>query len=114
MSSKTTADRQGFHVDTPIVLHVSRSVDNLPEILQASAVPTDQIANSVGQNIRAEMGRQRVSMSELSRRTGRSRTTLSHQIDISAVTVDNLVLIARALGVSAANLLGDAAVEKSA
>jgi lambda repressor-like predicted transcriptional regulator len=105
MSTKTAADRHGFCTDTPTVLHVSRSVDNLPEILQASAVPTDQIANSVGQNIRAEMGRQRVSMSELARRTGRSRTTLSHQIDISAVTVDNLVLIAQALAIDPSDFL---------
>ena len=63
-------------------------------------------AADIGSNIRAEMGRARVSMSELARRTGISRTTLIHQIDVSRVTADNLILIAKALNVPAVDLLG--------
>lgn len=65
-------------------------------------------AADIGDNIRAAMGRNRVNMAELSRRTGISRTTLIHQIDVSRITADNLILIAKALGVTTAELLGEA------
>ena len=68
-------------------------------------MPTDNIPAGVGSNIRAEMGRQRISMSELARRTRISRTTLAHQIDVSRVTVDTLVLIAHALSIEPSDLL---------
>lgn len=72
-------------------------------------MPADSTASAVGQNIRAEMGRRRVSMVELGRRTGIPRTTLAHQIDVSRITVDNLVAIAKALDVDAADFLPDTA-----
>jgi transcriptional regulator with XRE-family HTH domain len=68
-------------------------------------MPSDRIANDVGVNIRAEMGRQRMSMVKLAALTGKPRTTLDYQINIGTVTVDNLVLIAAALGVQPADLL---------
>lgn len=74
-----------------------------------NAMSANPIANNVGLNIRAEMGRQRVSMSELGRRTGIPRSTLAHQMDVSAVTVGNLVLIAQALSVDPSDLLPEPA-----
>jgi lambda repressor-like predicted transcriptional regulator len=68
-------------------------------------MPADTIADELGLNIRAEMGRQRLSMAELSRRTGVSRTTLAYQIDVSGISASNLVLIAQALGLQPADLL---------
>jgi len=68
-------------------------------------MPTHPIADETGSNIRAEMGRKRVNMSELARRTGISRGTLWGQINGGTVTVDNLVLIADALGVASSDLL---------
>jgi DNA-binding phage protein len=61
--------------------------------------------NDVGSNIRAEMGRRRVNMVELARRTGISRTTLHSQINNTRVTVDTLVAVATALGVEVCDLL---------
>jgi transcriptional regulator with XRE-family HTH domain len=50
--------------------------------------------------IRAEMGRQRLTMIGLSDYTGIPRTTLAEQINGNTrITVDNLVKIAKALGV---------------
>lgn len=71
-------------------------------------MPAETTAAEVGQNIRAEMGRRRINMSELSRRTGISRTTLMHQIDVTRVTVDNLIAIAKVLDVSVTDVLGEA------
>lgn len=71
-------------------------------------MPPNVTASDIGGNIRAAMGRNRVSMAELSRRTGISRTTLIHQIDVSRVTVDNLISIAKALDVATSELLGEA------
>jgi transcriptional regulator with XRE-family HTH domain len=62
--------------------------------------PTD-----LGGTIRAEMGRQRISMLELARRTGVPRTTLAFQIDNHKLSVANLVAIAKALNLNAADLL---------
>jgi len=62
-------------------------------------------ANDGGAEIRAEMGRQRVSMIELSRRTGKPRRTLSDQINSGRITVDYLVAIAEALGVEPSALI---------
>lgn len=71
-------------------------------------MPTDTTLKSdVGAAVRAEMGRQRVTMVELSRRTGVARTTLAHQINISTLTVQNLMLIAQALNITASELLGE-------
>jgi transcriptional regulator with XRE-family HTH domain len=70
-------------------------------------MPAEATATEIGQNIRAEMGRRRINMSELSRRTGISRTTLLHQIDVTRVTVDNLVLIAQALDLPIGELVGE-------
>lgn len=69
---------------------------------------TDTLPN-VGAAIRAEMGRQRITMVELARRTGVPRSTLAHQIKLSALTVNNLIAIARSLNVPAAGLLDELA-----
>jgi len=68
-------------------------------------MPADPIANTVGLNIRAEMGRQKMSLKKLAETIGVPRSSLTHQIDVSRVTVDNLVLIARALKVEVSDLL---------
>jgi len=68
--------------------------------------PTRQNA---GAAVRAEMGRQRVSMVELARRTGIPRSTLAYQINVSALSVNNLLAIASSLGVPAADLLSEQA-----
>lgn len=74
-------------------------------------MPIAPDATPAGLNIRAEMGRQRMTMSELSTRTNIPRTTLTHQIDGRGLTVDNLMRIATALGVTIADLLPDDANE---
>jgi hypothetical protein len=51
------------------------------------------------------MGRTKTSMAELARRTGIGRTTLAYQVDHDALTVGNLLLIARALGTEPSALL---------
>lgn len=68
-------------------------------------MPANPSADEVGSNIRAEMGRRRVNMSELARRTKIPRGTLWGQINGGTVTVENLLLIAGALGVEACALL---------
>lgn len=63
-------------------------------------------------NVRAEMGRQRVSQAELVRRLGVNVMWLSRRLnDRVPLTVDDLVRIAAALNVPATSLsdLGDAA-----
>lgn len=74
-------------------------------------MPSEPIANTVGLNIRAEMGRQKMSMKKLAEAIGVARSTLTHQIDVTRVTVDNLVLIARELGVDVNDLLPEQPVE---
>jgi transcriptional regulator with XRE-family HTH domain len=69
-------------------------------------MPTSEAARELGSNIRAEMGRQRVSMVELARRTGISRSTLYHQINIGTLSAPALVLVADALDLSIADLIG--------
>lgn len=66
---------------------------------------TPHDASGVGDNIRAEMGRRRVSMVELARRTGVARSTLATQINDGRMTVANLMAIASALDVQASDLL---------
>lgn len=80
-------------------------VDILSEILHVVGMPAPNDANDVGSNIRAWMGRRRMTMVELSRRTNKSRQTLTDQINSGRVTVDNLMAIAGALGVDACELL---------
>jgi len=63
---------------------------------------------SVGREIRAEMGRQRVSMARLSRQVQVPRSTLTEQIDSDRVSVSTLLRIATALRVPAARLLPEA------
>lgn len=63
------------------------------------------LARYLGDNIRAEMGRRRINMTELSRRTGIARSTLHHQINIGAVSAPALVQIARALDVDINDLI---------
>jgi transcriptional regulator with XRE-family HTH domain len=77
-------------------------------------MPANSPADVVGPNIRAEMGRRRISMLELSRRTGVNRTTLAEQIDTAGVRVNTLVLIAQALGVKLSDLLPDEADTEAA
>jgi transcriptional regulator with XRE-family HTH domain len=48
-------------------------------------------------------------MLELARRTGVARSTLTYQIDKGVLTVSNLILIAQALSVTAATLIGEQA-----
>ena len=68
-------------------------------------MPTETLKSDVGAAVRAEMGRQRVSMVELSRRTGVARTTLAHQINTDSLSLSNFVAIAAALGVKPSDLL---------
>ena len=68
---------------------------------------TETLTSDVGAKVRAEMGRQRVTMVELSRRTGVARSTLANQINLDTLTVYNLVAIAQALGVKPSTLLID-------
>jgi hypothetical protein len=68
-------------------------------------MPSDRIADDVGGKIRAEMGRQRMTMVKLAALTGKPRTTLDYQINIGTVTVNNLVRIADALQVDVVSLL---------
>ena len=68
---------------------------------------TEILTSDVGAKVRAEMGRQRVTMVELSRRTGVARSTLANQINLDTLTVYNLVAIAQALGVKPSTLLID-------
>jgi len=65
---------------------------------------TTLTVQSVGAAVRAEMGRQRVTMVALARRTGIPRSTLAHQINLSTLTVNNLILIAGSLGVDPGDL----------
>lgn len=74
-------------------------------------MPPDPIANTVGLNIRAEMGRQKMSLKKLSEAIGVPRSSLAHQLDVSRVTVDNLVLIAHALKVEVSDLLPEVDTE---
>lgn len=72
-------------------------------------MPTATPRRDIGAEIRAEMGRQRISMLGLSRLTGIARTTLVDQINGGGrITVDNLVKIAGALKVDASDLMGEA------
>jgi transcriptional regulator with XRE-family HTH domain len=48
-------------------------------------------------------------MVELARRTGIPRSTLAYQINVSALSVNNLLAIASSLGVPAADLLSEQA-----
>jgi transcriptional regulator with XRE-family HTH domain len=70
-------------------------------------MPTESPRN-LGAEIRAEMGRQRISMLRLSTLTGIPRTTLADQINGGRITVDTLAAIAAALHVTASSLLGEA------
>lgn len=63
----------------------------------------------VAAGIRTEMTRQGISVLELSRRTDIPRTTLAYQINNGVLTVNNLLLIADALNVRVARLVGEAA-----
>ena len=76
-------------------------------------MPADT-ASEIGGNIRAQMGRQRISMAELARRTGINRTTLAHRIDVGGVTAGNLVDIADALDIEPSDLLPPRTVRASA
>lgn len=67
-----------------------------------------------GMNIRGEMGKQRISMVELSNRTEIPRSTLAYQINNGALTVSTLLRIAVALDVEPAALLPDLPSEASA
>ncbi|MDY0113722.1 MAG: helix-turn-helix transcriptional regulator [Corynebacterium sp.] len=59
----------------------------------------------LGDNIRAEMARRRVTLAELSRRTGIARSTLHHQINVGTVSAPTLVEIARVLDVDVNDLI---------
>jgi len=60
----------------------------------------------IGAAIRAEMGRQRITMSALAEKTGTPRTTLAYQINENCVTGHNLIKIADALNVKIDQLRG--------
>lgn len=72
-------------------------------------MPTTTLKSDVGAAVRAEMGRQRITMVELSRRTGVARSTLAHQINSDSLSLSNFVAIAAALDVKASDLLIDIA-----
>lgn len=80
----------------------------MPDFRHDSGMTT-QTRPDVGASVRAEMGRQRVTMLELARRTGIPRTTLAHQVNRSTLSVNNLLLIAESLDVGIRELLGEAA-----
>ncbi len=61
-------------------------------------VMPNETPRDVGAEIRAEMGRQRLSMSALADSTGIPRSTLAHQINTGRLTVQSLTEIAKALG----------------
>lgn len=64
----------------------------------------------VGPTVRAEAARRRVTVLELSRRTGISRPTLTRRLDgDSAFTVDELQAVARVLDLPVTSLLVDTA-----
>ena len=79
-------------------------LDNLPGCWQIDGMPPPT-RTELAANIRAVMGRQRVTMTELSRLTGIPRSTLTSQID-NSLTVDNLLLVADALSTTPADLIG--------
>lgn len=83
-------------------------LDYLSEICQFVAMPSST-ARELGELIRAEMGRRRVNMSELSRRTEIARSTLYHQINEGTLTAPALLRVADALGVTVAELIGEKA-----
>jgi len=70
-------------------------------VMQATTNP------DIGAAIRAEMGRQRISMVELAKRVGVSRTTLAYQINGNSLTAKNLIAVAAALDVPMRTLVGD-------
>lgn len=67
--------------------------------------PNRRSSDDVGANIRAEMGRRKINMVQLSQLTGVPRTTLLSQMNVGTISVDNLVLIAKALEVDVRDLL---------
>jgi transcriptional regulator with XRE-family HTH domain len=70
-------------------------------------MPTDD-SRDVGAEVRAEMGRKRLSMVALSDKTGIARTTLAYQINSGRLTVETLVAVAKALDVPLSSLVGEA------
>lgn len=71
---------------------------------------TQTTSKAIAEELRAEMGRQRVSRVALSQRTGISRTPLGAKLNGDvAFTVDEVVKIAAALGISPHSLLDPAA-----
>lgn len=67
----------------------------------------DKCAQPNGAEVRAEMGRQRVSMVALAARTNIARTTLAYQINSGRLTVETLRAIAKALDVPLSALVSD-------
>lgn len=55
------------------------------------------------------MGRNRVSMLQLSKATGIPRSTLAYQINANVLSVNNLIRIADALAVTVAELISERA-----
>lgn len=71
--------------------------------------------NDVSDEVRAEMARQKMSVKELAERLQMPRTTLSARLNGRApFTVDELTVAGRALGVSAAELMGRAEPDQGA
>lgn len=69
-------------------------------------MPAATTPRDVGSEIRAEMGRQRISMLKLSSLTSIPRVTLADQINGKArMAVETLVSVAKALGVDPSNFL---------
>ncbi|ORA24942.1 helix-turn-helix domain-containing protein [Mycobacterium aquaticum] len=73
-------------------------------------IDLDRLREDVGSRIRARMGGKRISMSALSQMTDIPRSTLAHQIDRSGLTVQTLVLVAKALDSDPAEFLPTSAV----
>lgn len=66
--------------------------------------PTTRRTANVGATVRAEMARRRVTMVELSKRTGVPRSTLAYQVNSDCLTAHNLLAVAKALGVAVTKL----------
>lgn len=67
---------------------------------------TEQHRQAVAAEVRAQLGRKNMSKAELAKRTGLSPQSISRKLDGErAISVEELVLIAKALEVSASALL---------
>ena len=80
--------------------------DTLPRMPKTFAPDPGRLSRAVSAEIRAELARQRVTVVELAARIGRSQNYLSKRLrDESALTIDDVEAICRALSVPYGALL---------